>query len=203
MKISELIDNHPGFIPEHFNSILYVVDWQGSYYPYEEIPEMLYVVRLKHNYYSRLCRMVNHIQYAFLRSSHTYFLTLTFSDEFLYLAEDKNISHRIKKALSCFKYYIYNKDFGSTNNRVHYHCIVFSDEPVDDFNWPYGFKNQKEIFKGNFSSISHYVIKYSCHELKSTNRTYYSFKGYDSINETTIRNFFKNMDKEKILSSSN
>lgn len=78
MNIQTIIDNHSGFTPDYLNSILYVTEWNGSYYPYDELPHMLYIVRLKHNYYSKLCRMINHIKYAYLRSNYTYFLTLTF-----------------------------------------------------------------------------------------------------------------------------
>ena len=112
MNIQTIIDNHSGFTPDYFNSILYVTEWNGSYYPYDELPHMVYIVRLKHNYYSKLCRMINHIKYAYLRCNYTYFLTLTFSDEYLHLGESKNISRMIKTSLSSFKYYIYNKDYG-------------------------------------------------------------------------------------------
>lgn len=120
--------------------------------------------------FSRALKRINYIMDNF---NYVYFCTFTFSDDYI-LKYDK-----------CFKYfknhylkdfcYLGNIDFGSINDRVHYHCVIGSDYKVnkDILKWKYGFYDLKLCNK-NSKAISKYIVKLSYHSFKKCHKLIYS-----------------------------
>lgn len=99
-----------------------------------------------------------------------YFLTLTFSDEFVNRSDDliNKFKRQLKKENIKF---IINEDFGGQFGRVHFHCILNRRIKVLQY-WNYGgFKNIK-IKKSNNSLIKlpDYFNKLTNHTLKESNK---------------------------------
>lgn len=139
------------------------------------------------NYNKKLKRIKDKVQYAFCRSNFAYFLTLTINNDNLYRFKDKtNLSKNFKALKTYVKYLIYHCDYGLENSRLHYHCLIFNDFAIveDDIKemWSYGFINLKPI-DNIFGGLISYVIKYSQHTGKCSNRIVSSFKGYEELKE--------------------
>ena len=97
---------------------------------------------LKNNYDFTLCEQMrraryeqskkvqNHIQFLFNLEGYLYFATFTFKDESLLLSAYTR-KQKIRRLLSSnFDDYILNIDFGSKNEREHFHAIIY--EKIDN-----------------------------------------------------------------------
>lgn len=112
-----------------------------------------------------------------------YFITLTFNDDTLSSTSEstrRRYVHYTLKNLSPF--FIANIDYGTKNEREHYHAIILADTfpQLDKWCNKYGFTNVKKI--GNSSkdceSVAKYISKLTHHAIKSStkgsNRLIYS-----------------------------
>ena len=99
------------------------------------------------------------------------FLTLTFRDDVLECTSaDTRRQYVLKYLKSCSNYYVANIDFGSQNEREHYHAIVVTDH-VDMSKWFYGFSYAEKIIKSSDSlRLAHYLNKLVNHAVKETCR---------------------------------
>lgn len=98
-----------------------------------------------------------------------YFVTLTFSDEYMNNATEKTLHTYAQRWLNenCLDYYA-NSDYGKKNKRLHYHAIVaFGSERTP---WKYGFDNTKKAKLGedprNRYRVSSYMLKLTNHATK-------------------------------------
>ena len=113
-------------------------------------------------------RLKNRIEELILNNEECVFVTLTFNNDFINCK-----SHR--KFVTDFlndeskNGYIANIDFGSKNERLHYHAIVTNR--INPLNWKYGACNVKRIIKINsHESIAEYITKFTNHSTKTTTR---------------------------------
>ena len=120
--------------------------------------------------FARNTRLKHKIK-MYLDSGHCIFLTLTFTDDVLSKTSEKTRREYVTRYLKrCSKYYIANIDYGSRNNREHYHAIVLSDL-VNFSDWTYGAVNGKHIHQdSNPLVLAKYVTKLVNHAIKSTTR---------------------------------
>lgn len=115
-----------------------------------------------------------------LTSGSCIFLTLTFRNDVLNNTTQetrKRYVARALKTMSCC--YIANIDYGSKNEREHYHAIVLADI-VSQNNWRYGNLDFERVRANEETSpvkIAKYITKLTNHAIKETtqqNRIIYS-----------------------------
>lgn len=129
--------------------------------------EMFHFVNLYMNRFSRLkSKIANYVNDYKLS-----FVTLTFDDDSLKYASDRYVRNKLNLLNVP---YIANIDYGSKNERLHYHCIVCSQD-IDLNFWTVGLINVKR-FNNNVDCISHYILKLTNHAFKQCNKVIYSRK---------------------------
>jgi len=108
------------------------------------------------------------------------FLTYTFTNDTLKKYQNveslRRFVRRHLNSLGCQVRYIANIDYGSKNDRVHYHAIVQTDY-IDPTTWSYGALNVKRITNPNSRALGKYISKLTNHAIKDTakcNRVIYS-----------------------------
>lgn len=126
--------------------------------------------------YHKVSRIKRKFLYILEKKTYFYFLTFTFSDEYLKNC-DRTKKDLIKKCLYSFDkncYMILNKDFGGKNDREHYHCIYGTDNNsnlLDHIkkNYPFRFQVQHIHFnRRSITKISKYMNKLTNHCVKDT-----------------------------------
>lgn len=133
--------------------------------------------------YKRLYDKVSSI----LENDFVYFLTFTFDDKLINIkldSESYNSDNFIKfrtktrdsltRLLNTFCIdYVGNEDFGSKNDRFHYHVLVACNDLNSlnfVYNWPYGFIDIQTRHSNNVACLSNYVNKLARHSIKTTNK---------------------------------
>ena len=125
--------------------------------------------RINLAYYARVKRLKDRIS-SMLREGRCYFLTLTFSDDTLERVSAKTRRRYVTYFLkSLSDTYVANIDFGSQNQREHYHAVVLADG-VDMSAWNcFGFsKAQKIASEDDFTPLAKYISKLTNHAVKAT-----------------------------------
>lgn len=125
--------------------------------------------RINLAYYARVKRLKDRIS-SMLREGRCYFLTLTFSDDTLERVSAKTRRRYVTYFLkSLSDTYVANIDFGSQNQREHYHAVVMADG-VDMSAWDcFGFsKAQKIASEDDYTPIAKYISKLTNHAVKAT-----------------------------------
>lgn len=125
--------------------------------------------RINLAYYARVKRLKDRIS-SMLREGRCYFLTLTFSDTTLERVSAKTRRRYVTYFLkSLSDTYVANIDFGSQNQREHYHAVVMADG-VDMSAWDcFGFsKAQKIASEDDFTPLAKYISKLTNHAVKAT-----------------------------------
>lgn len=125
--------------------------------------------RINLAYYARVKRLKDRIS-SMLREGRCYFLTLTFSDDTLERVSAKTRRRYVTYFLkSLSDTYVANIDFGSQNQREHYHAVVLADW-VDMSAWDcFGFsKAQKIASEDDFTPLAKYISKLTNHAVKAT-----------------------------------
>lgn len=144
---------------------------------------------------SRNCksyRIKKRLLYLISHRKNVYFITFTFDDTEIKKC-DRSKLDSIKNCLKSFSNDILimmNRDFGSKNDREHFHCIVGTDSDTDiisHVNSSYKSRsNVKKVYKNSkdVKCLSKYINKLTNHCIKDTThrfRMYYNFKGYDNL----------------------
>lgn len=137
----------------------------------------------------------NHIVYGLTHFDYAYFMTFTFNDANINKCE-RTQRDAIKKVLNNKCDFILNVDYGSENERKHYHVLAFSNECLlaycksvknglyGDFEgYKMGFSSCIEINaeKEDIERLKKYINKLTNHTAKESThneRVYYSFKCY-------------------------
>lgn len=100
------------------------------------------------------------------------FLTFTFTDEVLATTSEHTRRRYVTRFLKkhCTQY-IANIDFGTDNDREHYHAVV--SNKVDLTAWPYGALNGVSIVKRKDSilALPKYISKLTNHAIKETTKS--------------------------------
>ena len=128
--------------------------------------------RINRSYYYRVKRLKRNIT-AMLLKGTCFFITLTFTDETLASTTAETRRRYVTRFLkSQSDTYCANIDFGSKNNREHYHAIILS-EKVDFTTWDkYGFSNGKKIKNdcNDTVKLAKYISKLTNHAIKDTTK---------------------------------
>lgn len=112
----------------------------------------------------RIKTMVTYCKYV-------YFLTLTWSDDVLNRTSYSTRRTYVQRFLSSLDYadYYANVDFGSLNEREHYHCIIaLNSSDMPKWNYGFYFYELVRIDKKSFSRLASYVNKLTYHAFKDT-----------------------------------
>lgn len=123
--------------------------------------------KIYNSFRKRQARLKNRIENMIV-NRECLFLTLTFTDGVLSSTSfdsRKKYVLRFLNGLRCA--YVGNVDYGSTNCREHYHCVVACDN-VSCNDWFYGAINFKRILNKNPLALAKYVAKLTNHSLKTT-----------------------------------
>ena len=103
-----------------------------------------------YNRYQRLKRFRKYVSWCLNTDGYCLFVTLTFDDDML----SKSFKYRKEKVLaflkSCSPYYLANIDFGSENDREHYHALLY---------FPYEKKYQSFLSRCELKSKGIYICK--------------------------------------------
>lgn len=131
-------------------------------------------ITLNEAHRAKLCRIRKRIK-PLVMSGKALFLTLTFTDEVLSKTTQKVRRKYVQRYLrSQCASYVANIDFGSENEREHYHALAIPayGDKVDLEKWRslYGAINCKRVHseKADLRRISKYVAKLSYHAVKNT-----------------------------------
>ena len=142
--------------------------------------------------YQKISRIKKRFIFLIARYKYLYFVTFTFNDYYINLC-DRSRKDLIKSSLYGFSSdikYILNIDYGKKNERLHYHCIVATNDDSDlnsflNDHYPcFSYTEKIRISKEDLKRTSKYINKLSNHAIKDTtlsSRVLYNFKGYDNI----------------------
>lgn len=148
--------------------------------------------------YNKVSRVKKRFLYLALRYKYLYFVTFTFDDKFIKKC-DRTKKDLIKDTLYNFDddiKYIINIDYGSKNEREHYHGIIATNSNLNFVNYmilSYPFISYTEKIRLNSCSVKKipkYINKLSNHACKDTtknSRVLYNFKGYDKFDKEEQR----------------
>lgn len=124
-----------------------------------------------HKFEQRKLCMKKRIEF-YLENYECSFLSMTFDDNNIHLANDRNI----KKFLNKLDVeYVANVDYGGTNGRKHYHAIITSQN-IDLSLYKYGNLDIKKIVVKNSDKLAYYLLKLTSHGFKETDKVIYSRK---------------------------
>ena len=136
---------------------LYRANRQRKYNNWNEITKWLYAIE----------NIPTHKKYLLL------FGTLTFTDKTLESTSKRTRQRYITKFLSENTFhYIANIDYGSKNNREHYHFIAMVEDKIECNNWKYGASRFQFIplTKKDVKSVKNYLLKLNNHSYKESTR---------------------------------
>lgn len=120
--------------------------------------------------YKLQSRISNRIENMMTGTIPVFFLTFTFSDEFLPSGHEERLS---KSKIEAFMRtsgviaYVANIDYGKKRGRFHWHAVAQSYDDFDHNLWKYGAINFKRIpFTSKSIQLSRYLIKLKNHAIK-------------------------------------
>lgn len=128
----------------------------------------------KKNNWNEICKWLFAInKFESFKNFKIVFGTLTFKDKVLENTNERTRTRYITKFLSEETYhYIANVDYGSKNNREHYHFIAMIDKKIDLKKWKHG--SNKVSFvpldKNEIQSIKNYLLKLNNHSYKESTK---------------------------------
>ena len=129
------------------------------------------IINLNKSYEKMNARLKKRLE-RMLKHEHTYFITFTIAPAYYDELNYNNYLRKIKKALGSALDWIVNSDFGSENERLHFHAVASFKEQLD-YNtileiYKYGSVNFKPIYAKNEKAIREYLIKTLNHATKQT-----------------------------------
>lgn len=132
---------------------------------------------LNKSYYRRQSRLKKRLE-QMLEQEHTYFITFTIAPKNEGLKHNTYL-RKIKEALKTASAWVLNSDYGSINNRLHFHCVATFKAQLDytilNNIYKYGAIDIMTIYNKNEKAIREYLNKTLNHALKQTaGKIYYS-----------------------------
>lgn len=131
------------------------------------------VDNLYKNNRKKFSRALHRVKYILRNFEYCYFVTLTFDNT--HVDQYKKYFNNFKKHhLNAFCY-LGNIDYGSINERVHYHLVIGSSIAIrkDLFEWKYGFFDIKRC-NSNSKALTNYILKLTYHSFKNSPKLIYS-----------------------------
>lgn len=109
----------------------------------------------------------------YLKLGQCLFLTFTFNDTCLNSTSEETRRKYVRRWLKSYSnYYVANIDFGSKNDREHYHALICVDR-VDPTKWNHGTINVKKIKPtSDGKALAKYISKLTNHAIKETTKRY-------------------------------
>lgn len=149
----------------------YVMYLEGLFNPFNL--SLKYIDNLYKNNRKKFRRALFRIKYILKRYEYCYFVTLTFDD--MHIDKFKYYFNNFKKYNLNQYCYIGNIDYGSINERVHYHLVIGSPIAIrkDNFNWKCGFFDLKSCDQ-NSKALTNYILKLTYHSFKNSPKLIYS-----------------------------
>ena len=131
------------------------------------------VDNLYKNNRKKFSRALKRVKLILNNYKYCYFLTLTFDND--HISDFKKYFNTFKKYNLPNYCYIGNIDYGSINERVHYHMLLGSSISLtkDILNWKYGFIDIKPCNK-NSKALTSYILKLTYHSFKNSPKLIYS-----------------------------
>lgn len=142
--------------------------------------------------YMKVSRLKKKIVYLMARHKNIYFCTFTFNDYYLNKSE-RTQKDLIKRSLYSFDRnikFILNVDYGSKNERLHYHGIIATDSDLDlrqflKLSYPcFTSCDKVAITTNDIKRLSKYINKLTNHCLKDSTksrRLISNFLGYERL----------------------
>lgn len=137
------------------------------------------VNNLNKSYERRNSRLKKRLE-NMLQNEYTYFITFTISPKYERLKYNTYL-RKIKEALAGASCWVLNSDYGSINERLHFHCVATFNAQLD-YNtlnniYKYGAINYKLIYNTNEKALREYLFKTVNHAIKQTaGKIHYSRK---------------------------
>lgn len=165
--------------------------------------------RYSKNHYKRNNRLKMKIKRLLVEFKEPVFITLTFTNETLEKTSEETRRRYVSRFLKSQNVkYVANVDYGSRNNREHYHGVASGR--IDPTSWIYGSCNVQKVRQNSDPlALAKYVNKLVNHAKKIENKLIYS-KGLKistekarKLNENDIESletYLRSMFKQKKLS---
>ena len=129
------------------------------------------------------------------------FVTFTINDDNIYKDVQvirQYITKRVLNGLNC--YFVGNVDYGSENERLHFHFVIASDDKeYIKSNYKWGFTDVRVITSKNAYRLSNYIDKLTLHAIKQETKNRYSI--ISSRGDFAFTDILKNyrVSEKKIL----
>lgn len=137
--------------------------------------DYLKVIKENNRLYARSRRIRKRVKEILNNNDKKYFITLTFNDASLNTDLKTRRKYVQRYLIDRYSNYVANIDFGSLNNREHYHSVCCSNLDIEILKqWNYGFINIEEITLLNDYRLSKYLDKLTNHALKLSNNPIFS-----------------------------
>ena len=135
------------------------------------------ITNLNKSYQRRDGRLKKRLE-NMLQNEYTYFITFTIAPKNYGLNYDTYL-RKIKEALGGASGWVVNSDYGSINERLHFHCVASFNSQLDYTTlnniYKYGSINYKLIYNTNEKALREYLNKTFNHTIKQTaGRIHYS-----------------------------
>ena len=128
----------------------------------------------KYNNWNEICKWCYAIEkIPIYKEYKIVFGTLTFNDKTLNKTCKRTRARYITKFLSDnTKHYIANIDYGTKNNREHYHFLAIIKENIDMSKWSYGGNkiDQVRLSKNDIKRTKNYLLKLNNHSYKASTK---------------------------------
>lgn len=128
------------------------------------------ITNLNKSYYRRDSRLKKRLE-NMLQNEHTYLITFTIAPK-NYGLKYNTYLRKIKEALGNASAWVVNSDYGTINDRLHFHGVATFESQLD-YNtlnniYKYGSINYKLIYNKNEKALREYLIKTFNHAVKQT-----------------------------------
>lgn len=158
-------------------------------------------------------KIKDHITFLFDTNTTLFFATFTFNDKTLKTTKRETRKRVLTRLLKNFDDYIINIDYGTENEREHYHAIlsikkpnIFYDETnhikIDELEkYNYGFYHLEEIRRDEIDKkrLSEYITKLTFHSIKVAQSYVSVKKGSNYQKWKEIKEMAKDQGKKKTL----
>ena len=137
------------------------------------------ITNLNKSYQRRDSRLKKRLE-NMLQKEYVYFITFTIAPK-NYGLKYNTYLRKIKEALAGASGWVVNSDYGSINERLHFHCVATFNSRLD-YNtlnniYQYGTIDFKPIYSANEKALREYLLKTFNHAVKQTaGNTYFSRK---------------------------
>lgn len=153
--------------------------------------------------YNKVSRIKQHLIYMIMKKKNIYFLTFTFNDKYINKCDrtKKDLIKDLLREIDYENYMILNIDYGSKNEREHYHCIYGTNKDIDlefllNKYYPcFSYTERVRLDSSSIKKIPKYINKLSNHAIKKStksSRIYFNFKAYGNMSLPEVKEEYIN-----------